>query len=157
MRNIDKWVFKRLTHSWRLSSFFFVSINNELSEKVVADMFPASEILLGYFHIVSRNFYPYFSLGKYVREHFLRKSIKFIEVDVKWEKSPRVSKSLQDTLGDFPCFIWIYTTTISPSRKSLRGCFPTIENTWKRRIIIFESLDEILRMGIIRASTFVMI
>ena len=129
MRNIDKWVSKRLTHSWRLSSIFFISINIELSQKAVADMFPVSEILLGDFHIVSRNFYPYFSLGKYVREHFLRKSIKFIEVDVKWEKSPRVSKSLQETLGDFPYFIRIYTTIISLSRKSLRGCFPTIENS----------------------------
>ena len=108
-------------------SLFRLTMN--FLQKAVADMFPVSEILLGDFHIVSRNFYPYFSLRKYVREHFLRKSIKFIEVDVKWEKSPRVSKSLQETLGDFPYFIRIYTTIISLSRKSLRGCFPTIENS----------------------------
>ena len=86
-------------------------------QKAVADMFPVSEILLGDFHIVSRNFYPYFILGKYVREHFLRKSIKFIEIDVKWEQSPRVSKSLQETLGDFLDFVFVFMSTMNLLRK----------------------------------------
>eukprot|EP00493_Phyllostaurus_siculus_P012423 UN12602 len=43
------------------------------------DMFPVSKILSEDFQIVSRNFDPYFSVGKHVRGHFLRKSITFIE------------------------------------------------------------------------------
>ena len=101
MRNIDKRVSKRLTHSWRLSSFFFISINNEFPQKAVADMFPVSKLLAEDFHVVSRNFDLYFSVGKYIREHLLRKSIALIEVDVKWEKSPRVSKRLLATFLTF--------------------------------------------------------
>ena len=70
--------------SWRLSRFCICFYeHNDFTQKVVADIFPVSIILLENFQVVSELFHKCYMGGKHVRDHFRRKFVSFIEVNVK--------------------------------------------------------------------------